>query len=152
MNLAYLLQRLRLTFAVAAVLLAALSGPTRVLDAQSLSATESARVAAFTATDVMIPMRDGVRLHTQIYTPKAQRENLPLILTRTPYGIAGAAGSFVTSYAELAEDGYVFVFQDIRGRFTSEGSFVMLRPPRDRRDARAIDESTDTYDTIEWLL
>ena len=160
MKLAYVTALLRIRprinvlakVSVAAVALLAVSVATRALDAQVLTAVDSARIAAFAATDVMIPMRDGVKLHTQIYTPKAQRENLPMILTRTPYGIGGAAGTFVTSYAELAEDGYVFVFQDIRGRFTSEGSFVMLRPPRDKKDAKAIDESTDTYDTIEWLL
>ena len=108
--------------------------------------------AAFEQREVAIPMRDGVRLHTLIYLPKNQTADLPLILTRTPYGIGGSAGSFTTSYAELAAEGFIFVFQDIRGRFGSEGSFVMLRPPRDQRDAKAIDESTDTYDTIEWLL
>jgi putative CocE/NonD family hydrolase len=57
-----------------------------------------------------------------------------------------------SSYAELADDGYIFVLQDIRGRFGSEGQFVMLRNPRNKKDPKAIDESTDTYDTIEWLL
>lgn len=121
-------------------------------NAQALNATDSARIASFASTEVMIPMRDGVKLHTLIFSPKNQRENLPFIMARTPYGIANSAGVFGTSYAELADEGYIFVFQDIRGRFTSEGSFVMLRPPRDRKDAKAIDESTDTYDTIEWLL
>ena len=107
---------------------------------------------AFEKREVMVPMRDGVKLHTLIYTPKARTANLPVILTRTPYGIAGAEGVFATSYAELAEEGFIFVFQDIRGRFGSEGQFVMLRPPRDKRDTKAIDESSDTYDTIEWLL
>jgi len=107
---------------------------------------------AFEKREVMVPMRDGVKLHTLIYTPKARTTNLPVILTRTPYGIAGAGGVFATSYAELAEEGFIFVFQDIRGRFGSEGQFVMLRPPRDKRDTKAIDESSDTYDTIEWVL
>ena len=53
---------------------------------------------------------------------------------------------------DLADDGYIFVFQDIRGRHKSEGQFVMMRPPRDPKNAKAIDESTDTYDTIDWLL
>ena len=57
-----------------------------------------------------------------------------------------------SSYAELVDDGYIFVLQDIRGRFGSGGEFVMLRNPRNKRDPKAIDESTDTYDTIEWLL
>jgi len=130
--------------ATAAVLAAPLGG---------LIAQDSTRRAPeFDRTEVHIPMRDGVRLHTTIYTPKQISANLPLILTRTPYGISGAAGNFTTSYADLADEGFIFVFQDIRGRFQSEGKFVMLRPPRDKRDPRAIDESTDTYDTIEWLL
>lgn len=116
------------------------------------AAADTSRVALFTRSEVMIPMRDGVSLHTRIFTPKSMRADLPIILTRTPYGIAGAAGNFVTSYAELADEGYIFVFQDIRGRFKSEGQFVMLRPPRDARDATAVDEGTDTYDSIDWLL
>ncbi|HEU5219080.1 MAG TPA: CocE/NonD family hydrolase [Gemmatimonadales bacterium] len=117
-----------------------------------LGAQATTAAAAFVQTDTMIPMRDGVRLHTIIFTPRDQAGALPFILTRTPYGIAGAGGAFTTSYAELAQEGFIFVFQDIRGRFGSEGGFVMLRPPRDRKDPRAIDESTDTWDTIDWLL
>jgi uncharacterized protein len=108
--------------------------------------------AAFDKTEVMIPMRDGVKLHTIIYAPRNATGNLPVLLTRTPYGIAGAGGSFATSYAELAEEGFIFAFQDIRGRFGSEGQFVMLRPPRDKRDAKGIDEGSDTYDSIQWML
>src|ERR1051326_4025581 len=70
----------------------------------------------------------------------------------TPYGVSGASGCFEVSCAELAQEGFIFVFQDIRGRFGSEGKFVMLRSPRDKRDQKAIDESTDTWDTIDWLL
>ncbi|PYP41841.1 MAG: X-Pro dipeptidyl-peptidase, partial [Gemmatimonadetes bacterium] len=108
--------------------------------------------SAFDSTEAMIPMRDGVKLHTWIFTPKGIATSLPLILTRTPYGIGGASGCFAVSCAELAEEGFIFVFQDIRGRFASEGQFVMLRSPRDRKDPKAIDESTDTWDTIAWLL
>ena len=107
---------------------------------------------AFDSSEVMIPMRDGVRLHTTIFAPKGVTTDLPFILTRTPYGIAGGGNALRTSYGELADDGYIFVFQDIRGRYTSEGQFVMLRPVRNKKDPKAIDESTDTYDTIEWLL
>ena len=107
---------------------------------------------AFDKTEVMIPARDGIKLHTIIYRPKNQTTPLPIILTRTPYGIAGSAGVFATSYADLAKEGFVFAFQDIRGRFGSEGQFVMLRSPRDKRDAKAIDEGTDTYDSIAWML
>jgi putative CocE/NonD family hydrolase len=108
--------------------------------------------AAFEKRDVMVPMRDGVKLHTLIFAPRTITANLPIIITRTPYGIAGSAGVFATSYAELADEGFIFVFQDIRGRFGSEGQFMMLRPPRDKKDTKAIDESSDTYDTIDWLL
>jgi putative CocE/NonD family hydrolase len=87
-----------------------------------------------------------------IYTPKQMTQPLPIIMNRTPYGIAGSAGRLRGSYKELAEDGYIFVFQDIRGRFGSEGSFVMQRPVRDRQDPRSIDEATDAYDTVEWLI
>jgi len=110
------------------------------------------RRAKFDSTDVMIPMRDGVKLHTIILVPKGLNENLPFIMARTPYGIARSSAVLNSSYAELADDGYIFVLQDIRGRFGSEGQFVMLRNPRNKKDPKAIDESTDTYDTIEWLL
>jgi putative CocE/NonD family hydrolase len=106
----------------------------------------------FDRSEVQIPMRDGTRLHTLIFSPKGVSANLPFVLTRTPYGIANAGRALGTSYAELADEGYIFVFQDIRGRFGSDGQFVMLRPMRDKSDASAIDESSDTYDTIEWLL
>ncbi len=118
-----------------------------------LAAQTPDAASSFDHTDVMIPMRDGVRLHTEIYVPKNAREPLPILMTRTPYSSRGFRDSLNRgSYQELAEDGYIFVAQDIRGRYESEGQFVMLRPPRDKRDPKAVDESTDTYDTIEWLL
>jgi len=106
----------------------------------------------FTVTDVMVPTRDGVHLNTKIFTPKESTEPLPIILLRTPYGIANAEGAFVTALNTLADEGYIFVFQDIRGKFASEGSFVMLRPTRQRDDEFSVDEASDTYDSIEWLL
>jgi len=109
-------------------------------------------IPAFDKTEVMIPMRDGVKLHTNVFVPRGFASNLPIIMIRTPYGIEGGERAFNGAYAELARDGYIFVHQDIRGRFKSEGQFVMLRKMRDKKDPKAIDESTDTYDTIEWLL
>jgi uncharacterized protein len=109
----------------------------------------------FKKMDVMIPMRDGVRLHTEIYIPRHATGPLPFIFERTPYGLndddRGYSQKF-SIYTELVRQGYIFVFQDIRGRYKSGGKFVMMRPPRDRSDPKAIDESTDTYDTIDWLL
>jgi uncharacterized protein len=112
----------------------------------------NSRRAMFDSTDVMIPMRDGVKLHTILLVPKGLNTDLPFILARTPYGVAHASAVLNSSYAELVDDGYIFVLQDIRGRFGSEGQFVMLRNPRNKKDPKAIDESTDTYDTIDWLL
>jgi uncharacterized protein len=106
----------------------------------------------FEVSDVMIPVRDGVRLSTKIFTPRTPAGPLPIILKRTPYGIAGSANNFNAYLKTLADEGYIFVFQDIRGKFGSEGTFVMQRPPRAEGDTTSLDEGTDTYDTIEWLL
>lgn len=103
--------------------------------------------------EVMIPMRDGIRLNTIIFTPKNQQGNLPILFLRTPYGVNQTAPPDKSTYLkDLAAEGYVFVHQDIRGRYKSEGTFEMLRFTRDRRNPKSIDESTDTYDTIDWLL
>ena len=103
--------------------------------------------------EVVIPMRDGVHLHTVVFTPKGQTEALPFVLSRTPYGANKypPPDKFVY-FRDLAEEGYIFVIQDIRGRYGSEGTYVMQRFPRDKKDPAAIDESTDTYDTFDWLL
>jgi uncharacterized protein len=106
----------------------------------------------FEVSDVMIPVRDGVRLSTKIFTPRNQTGPLPIILKRTPYGIGKSAGNFNAYLKALADEGYIFVFQDIRGKFGSEGTFVMQRPPRAEGDTKSLDEGTDTYDTIDWLL
>lgn len=111
------------------------------------------RMLPFDLREEMIPMRDGVRLHTMIFAPKDQKEKLPFIFSRTPYGIAGTSSDSINRrYRDMIPDGYIFVLQDIRGRFASEGQFVMNRPMRDRKDPKSIDESTDTYDTIDWLV
>jgi uncharacterized protein len=111
--------------------------------------------SVFEKREVMIPMRDGVKLHTEIYTPKSPGEALPMLMNRTPYGISSAGGGvsgMLYRYADMVPDGYIFVFQDIRGRYGSEGKFVMLRPIHEASDAKGVDESTDTYDTIDWLV
>jgi uncharacterized protein len=118
-----------------------------------LRQTQPADVAdRFTVRDQMIPARDGVRLHTKIFTPKNQNGPLPIVMQRTPYGVEGAARAFSAYFKALAEEGYIFAFQDIRGKFGSEGTFVMQRPPRAAGDTTSLDEGTDTYDTIDWLL
>ncbi len=114
---------------------------------------QPAATPEFTITQAMVPMRDGAKLHTVIFAPKTASTPLPFLFMRTPYQAPETTRPWAAeSYADLVAEGYIFVFQDIRGRFKSEGQFVMMRPPRDRRDPRAVDESTDAYDTVAWLL
>jgi putative CocE/NonD family hydrolase len=115
-------------------------------------ATQPAAVE-FEKVEVMVPMRDGVKLHTLVFAPKQMSEPLPILMTRTPYGIDGwSAGRINNSNQHLVADGYIFAYQDIRGKYGSEGDFRMNRPPRDKSDSKSIDEATDTYDTIDWLV
>jgi putative CocE/NonD family hydrolase len=111
--------------------------------------------------EVRIPMRDGVKLHAVILKPADISGLLPILMQRTPYGVDGTTrGSFFAQRPELARDGYIYVAEDIRGRYKSEGEFIMMRPladhSTDQRSSnlalKAIDESTDTYDTVAWLL
>ncbi|NOT59057.1 MAG: CocE/NonD family hydrolase, partial [Acidobacteria bacterium] len=118
------------------------------------SFTQQPEPQAFELTTAMIPMRDGVRLNTHIFVPKNQREPLPLMLERTPYQAPTAQTWAQGKYKALAADGYVFVFQDIRGRYKSEGQFVMQRAPVSvlKGNPKLVDEVTDAYDTVEWLI
>ncbi len=103
--------------------------------------------------EAMIPARDGVKLHVVILTPLDIPGPLPILIQRTPYGVDGTSErSFFAQRPELARAGYIYVGADIRGRFKSEGEFVMMRPLADHSDPKAVDESTDAYDTIAWLL
>ena len=104
-------------------------------------------------SEVMIPMRDGIKLHAVILKPSDITAPLPFLIQRTPYGVDGTSRmSFFGGRPELARDGYIYVDEDIRGRFKSEGVFIMSRPEADHKDPKAIDESTDAYDTVDWLL
>ncbi|HEX3101416.1 MAG TPA: CocE/NonD family hydrolase, partial [Pyrinomonadaceae bacterium] len=108
--------------------------------------------AGFEKIEQMVPMRDGVKLHTIIYKPKSSSEPLPIIFNRTPYGIDGIYRAFPGSLSELIDEGFIFAFQDIRGKFKSEGQFTMQWPPRGPLNHTSQDEGTDTYDTIDWML
>lgn len=104
-------------------------------------------------SEVMIPMRDGVKLHAVVLKPADITAPLPFLLQRTPYGVGDTSrASFFAQQPELARDGYIYVAEDIRGRYGSQGKFVMMRPLADHSDPKAVDESTDTYDTVAWLL
>src|SRR3989449_9936465 len=112
--------------------------------------------------DVMIPMRDGVKLHTVIVIPKGAK-NAPILLTRTPYNasaqVSHAAsshlGPILSGYDNatevIVEGGYIRVVQDIRGKHGSEGDYVMNRPLRGPLNPTPVDHATDTWDTIDWL-
>jgi uncharacterized protein len=104
-------------------------------------------------TEAMIPMRDGVKLHAVILTPSDIKAPLPILMERTPYGVDDFNRVwFYAARPELARDGYIYVGEDIRGRFKSEGKFVMMRPLADHSNPKAIDESTDACDTVAWLI
>jgi predicted acyl esterase len=114
-----------------------------------------ARAAAdYESSEVMVPVRDGIKLHTLLLRPKGAERPLPILLQRTPYGVPARAQQSIIQgpLKPLADDGYLFAFQDIRGRFGSEGTFVVERPARDTSDPKAVDETTDAYDTIDWLV
>jgi uncharacterized protein len=107
----------------------------------------------YQSREVMITMRDGIRLNTKIWTPLNSKEALPILFLRSPYGVSVRPSPDKNPYVEdLARDGYIFVYQDIRGRYKSEGEFQMLRNQREKSNKGSIDESTDTYDAIDWII
>jgi len=114
----------------------------------------------YTRRVVMVPMRDGVKLNTVIVVPKGAKR-APILLTRTPYNAAkvtdrnespNIAAILPISDQTLVDDGYIRVYQDVRGKYGSEGDYVMTRPLRGPLNATATDHSTDAYDTIDWLV
>ena len=121
------------------------------------------RTFDFTRREVMIPMRDGVKLHTVILVPKGAA-HAPMLLTRTPYDASAMTTHVPSSHLGpnlygydnatdvIVEGGYIRVTQDIRGKYGSEGDFVMNRPLHGPQNPTPVDESTDTYDTIDWLV
>jgi putative CocE/NonD family hydrolase len=113
---------------------------------------EPAPKPIFTYQQVMIPMRDGVHLQTVILTPVDHAGPLPILFRRTPYGVPAAAPQEMPpTVKEVAVDGYIFVIQNLRGRFKSEGVFN-LSSQVDLSDPKATNETTDAYDSIEWLI
>ncbi len=147
----------RKQFLVALVLsiLSALIGITPSADAHSL--TEEVLRLQYEKREYRIPMRDGVQLFTVVFTPRDGSRRYPILLKRTPYSVAPYGSD---KYPEqlgpsplFDREGYIFAFQDVRGCYMSEGTFVNVRPLLPADHAKdAIDESTDTFDTIQWLL
>ncbi len=110
----------------------------------------------YTKMETYITMRDGKRLFTSIYTPKDQSKKYPIIMTRTPYNVGPyGADAYKRTLGQnmlLEKEGFIFVYQDVRGRWMSEGDFVDVRPNIDNKKGNQTDESSDTYDTIDWLI
>jgi uncharacterized protein len=154
------------------IAVAVLCFPVAAVLAQSSPTLPSESPAVFQPTgygfdyerrDVMIPMRDGVKLHTVVLVPKGAK-NAPILLTRTPYNAnlltantqSSHLGSSLYGYDNatdvIVEGGYIRVVQDVRGKYGSEGDYVMNRPLRGPLNPTAVDHATDTYDTIDWLV
>ena len=112
----------------------------------------------YTKIERLIPMRDGIKLFTSIYVPKNNNEDHPILMTRTPYSCApygeGKFREYWNNYQKAYfKEGYIMVIQDVRGRWMSEGNYVDVRPFNpDKKTNRDIDESSDSYDAIEWLV
>ncbi len=107
--------------------------------------------------EAMVPMRDGVKLFTVIYSPRDTSRTYPILMTRTPYSVrpygADQYASSLGPAPEFAEEGFIFVNQDVRGCFMSEGVFVNMRPVKESYSGPSdVDETTDTYDTVDWLV
>ncbi|HSC40392.1 MAG TPA: CocE/NonD family hydrolase, partial [Chitinophagaceae bacterium] len=115
--------------------------------------------ALYQKKSVMIPMRDGVKLFTCVMSPVGNTKPLPILITRTPYGAdwnlkeGGALDlTKMPAFSDMAREGYIFVFQDIRGKYKSEGTMQIHQPLIHTTQKGAIDESTDTWDAVDWLV
>jgi putative CocE/NonD family hydrolase len=110
----------------------------------------------YTKREVMIPMRDGVKLFTSIYEPKDTSAKYPIMLDRTPYTVgpygADKYKTLIGPNELFAREGYIFAYQDVRGRFMSEGEYMDVRPYIPNKTGKQIDEASDAYDTVDWLI
>jgi putative CocE/NonD family hydrolase len=110
----------------------------------------------YTKREVRIPMRDGIKLFAEVYEPKDTSQKYPIMMNRTPYSVGPyGEGNFKTTLGpdyQFAREGYIFVYEDVRGRYMSEGQFLDERPQVAHNKPTDIDESTDTYDSIDWLV
>jgi len=128
-----------------------------VVQAQTDDDLEEYIRANYSKFEYWIPARDGARLYTSVYVPNDTSKTYPMLMIRTPYNCepygADRYPEKLGPSANMVREGYIFVCQDVRGRFMSEGEFINMRPHRpDKRGPRDVDESTDTWDTVEWLV
>jgi len=138
-------------------ILLALSIAPSALAAQAPKPDTSWLRANYAKREVMIPMRDGVRLFTAIYLPKDTTRLHPFVMTRTPYSAAPYGVDRIPARLSYIPDAYahegmILVTQDVRGRWMSEGEFMDVRPVVPHRTSHDVDETTDTYDTVDWLI
>ncbi len=123
-----------------------------VLAAQSADPAASEVRAKYTKYEYRVPMRDGVKLFTSVYVPKDLSQKYPMMMSRTPYSVrpygADQYRAALGPSDHFRKAGYIFVYQDVRGRYKSEGAFEQIRP----RNPGGVDETTDAYDTVDWLL
>lgn len=143
-------------FVASLALIVAFSG-TASLHVQSVEPNAEEVKAAYTKYEYQISMRDGVKLFTAVYVPKDTSQKYPILLNRTPYSVAPyGADAYKTAIGPtplFQKEGYIFVYQDVRGRWMSEGDYMDVRPHKDKKNGPTdIDESSDTYDTIDWLV
>ncbi|WP_210463963.1 CocE/NonD family hydrolase [Rufibacter roseolus] len=136
-------------------LLLVLLWPALTASAQTL--TDSAYIRQnYTKTEHQIAARDGVKLYTVVYAPKDKSKKYPIMLSRTPYSVGPyGEGKYKTSIGpspDMMREGYIFAYQDVRGKYMSEGEFINMKPLIGKKGKKDVDESTDSYDAIEWLV
>ena len=132
--------------------LVAADGYTQTIDQDSLFIVQN-----YEKSEHQIPLRDGVKLFTSVYAPKDKSQKYPIMMNRTPYTVAPyGVDKYKTRLGPsmlFARDKFIFVYQDVRGKFLSEGEYANMRPQIDKKKSKKdIDESSDTYDTIAWLI
>ena len=142
----------------AAALLTLVSTSHAFAQRQAPSADQIAEVKAkYVKREVRIPMRDGAQLFTSVYVPRDTTRSYPIMMSRTPYSVAPygdtAYKAALGPSKRFQDEGFIFVYQDTRGRYMSDGTYAFMTPHIDRKSGPTdVDESSDTYDTIEWLL
>ena len=121
-------------------------------DGQNLPSGAQKVMDGYDHSTVMIAMRDGIRLNTVVWRPKGQTGPLPILLQRTPYDAEGNCRGIFFEYEAIVREQYLLVCQDLRGKYGSEGKFSMMRPTKAAGDTKTVDETTDAYDSIDWLV
>ena len=142
----------------AAALLTLVSTSHALAQRQAPSADQIAEVKAkYVKREVRIPMRDGAQLFTSVYVPRDTTRSYPIMMSRTPYSVAPygdtAYKAALGPSKRFQDEGFIFVYQDTRGRYMSDGTYAFMTPHIEKKTGpKDVDESSDTYDTIEWLL